>query len=203
MRRSLTVVLFVLGILFIHSAASACGHDGFYVGGGFTQRFLFTGDRQIGAGAGSGNRVAFGPAPGGQLILGYDFCGSRWGVQFPFEYSTFRLNSAERVHLLGSSLEGVLHLAAWEDGFDFRLIGGFGWNYLTEGSLDNRSASIGLNAGIGPGFAWYFTSRGKERAGAIAVDAPFRAIIFFGDRLSASQTTVYSIPVRLTLTVGF
>lgn len=195
----------LLGLVFVLTpftvpTAWACGHDGFYVGAGYEQLFLYTTESRLSGG--SLGRITFGPGFGGSALLGYDFCGSRWGIQMPFEFSRFRLNNEEWVNSLGSSLEGVLHLAQWQNGLDIHLVGGAGWSYLTEGSVPNRTANAGITASLGPGVS-YFIPDTKKVSIAIVAELPFRMIYYFGDRLSANGTTVLGIPLRLSVEVGF
>lgn len=186
----------------ISRTAYSCGHDGFYFGGGYMQPFYSSSERQISSSGVASDQIHFGPAVGAFLVGGYDFCGSRFGVQMPVEWSTFVLNRAERVHLFGSSVEAVTHLVAWENGLDINVVGGMGWNYLTEGEASNQTRSFGVNFGAGPGLAWYFSQAG-DVTGALKVELPIRAIIFLGDHLSANQTTVLAVLLRIGVTVGF
>lgn len=176
----------------------ACGHDGFYMGMGYTQLFMVTSERRLG----SNQRITFGPGMGANAVFGYDFCGSRWGIQAPFEFTRQRLNHLEWVNQFNLSLEGVVHLAEWANGIDLRLIGGAGWSYLTEGKIDDRTSGTGIIAHFGPGFAYYFSKTEKVTA-AIVTEVPFRMIHYFGDRLSAGGTTIFAIPIRISLQVGF
>ena len=180
------------------SKASACAHNGFYFGGGYTQQFLFTPEHRLTLGGGS--RVNFGIPISAYALWGYDFCGTRWGIQMPVEYSTFRLNRSERVGMMGASVEGVYHLVEWADGFDFHLVGGIGGQYLTEGAINDRTESVGMTVAAGPGISWFF---GKNHHFSLTSQFPLRAIIFFGNRLSANHTTVIDLPLRLGFTVGF
>ncbi|MBI4126526.1 MAG: hypothetical protein HY465_03450 [Deltaproteobacteria bacterium] len=198
--RQIRIALAFIGLIVLVSppTAQACGHDAFYLGGGYIQQFLVTPEHRLGVG--SNDRVRFGIPFTFYGLWGYDFCGSRWGIQMPFEYSRFKLNRTEWVNMMGGSFEGVFHVAAWEDGFDFHLVGGLGLQYLTEGDIQDRTESVGMTASFGPGIAWYF---GKGRHLALVSQFPVRAIVFIGDRLSANQTTVIDLPLRLGLTVGF
>lgn len=180
----------------------ACGHDSFYMGLGYEQIFMYTPEGQYsGAGANLG-RITFSPGFGGLLILGYDFCGSRWGIQMPFEFTRQRLNHFEWVNQFGSTLEGVLHLVEWGNGIDIHIVGGVGWSYLTEGSAKNRTSSTGLTVDVGPGFSYYFSRTDKVSA-ALSFEVPFRLINYFNDRLSKNGTTIVAVPLRLMLQVGF
>lgn len=198
-------LLLVLGVLAVLSAwrphlAQACGHDGFYMGVGYTQLFMFTNERSRSA-APTG-RVRFGPGYGANAVIGYDFCGSRWGIQLPFEFARLKLNRSEWVNQFGSSVEGVLHLAEWENGVDFHLLVGAGWSYISEGKIDDRSSAAGITASFGPGVSYYF-SRTEKISAAVSVELPFRMIYYFGDNLTAGGTTVIAAPIRLNLQIGF
>lgn len=193
------VLLLVLGSLRAPSAL-ACGHDGFYVGVGYTQLFMFTLEDRLSSG--DLGRIHFSPGFGAHALIGYDFCGSRWGIQMPFEFTRQRLNYAEWVNQFGSSLEGVFHLVEWGNGLDIHLVGGAGWAYLSEGSIQNRTASAGITVDLGPGLSYYF-SRTEKISAALALEVPFRMINYFGNHLSANGTTIFAIPVRISIQVGF
>ena len=178
----------------------ACGHDGFYVGVGYNQLFMFTPEHRLSAT--SSKRINFGPGYGANALIGYDFCGSRWGIQLPFEFSRLKLNNSEWVNQYTTSVEGVLHLVEWQNGLDIHLLGGAGWSYLSEGSIDDRTASIGITASFGPGLSYYF-SRTDTLSASVTFEAPFRYIYYFGNHLSSNGTSVMAIPLRLSIQVGF
>lgn len=194
--------LLITSQMAIANEAAACGHDGFYIGMGYEQLFMYTPEDRLTTGAGNLGRVSFGPGYGANALMGYDFCGSRWGIQMPFEFARLRLNRSEYVNQFGSSLEGVLHLAEWDSGIDVHLVGGFGWSYLAEGKIMDRSADAGITASVGPGLSYYF-SRTEKLSAAIAVELPFRMIYYFGSHLSANGTTVLAFPLRISIQLGF
>lgn len=200
--RALLVVLGLLAVSLVGlpRGAFACGHDGFYMGVGYNQLFMYTTERSMSGTA--SDRVYFGPGYGANAVIGYDFCGSRWGIQMPFEFARLKLNHVEWVNQFGSSLEGVLHLAEWDNGFDFHLIFGAGWSYISEGRFDDRSNAAGITGSLGPGISYYF-SRTENVSAALALEVPFRLIYYFGDHLSAGGTTVIAFPIRLSIQVGF
>lgn len=206
--RSKRVFPFLLAFLlttsqiFTAKEATACGHDGFYIGLGYEQLFMYSNEDRLTTSAGDLGRISFGPGFGANALIGYDFCGSRWGVQMPFEFARFKLNRSEYINQFGSSLEGVLHLAEWDNGLDVHLVGGFGWSYVTEGKIKDRSADAGITASVGPGLSYYF-SRTEKLSAAVALEAPFRMIYYFGSHLSANGTTVLAFPIRLSMQLGF
>lgn len=178
----------------------ACGHDGTYVGVGYEQMFMYTPEHRLGGAAQP--HIVFGPGFGANAVLGYDFCGSRWGMQIPFEFSRQRLDREEWVSQFNLSLEGVVHLAEWANGVDIRFVGGAGWSYLSEGIASNRTSAMGVIAHFGPGLGYYFSKTEKVTA-ALVAEVPVRMIHYFGDRLSANGTTVLAVPLRLSLQIGF
>jgi hypothetical protein len=201
--RFLIVVLtFSFALIFAPKLTEACGHDGFFIGGGYQQMFMYTPEDQLTGGGGIvSQQIKFGPGFGMHLLLGYDFEGSRWGIQAPLGYSYIRLNEAEWVHYFDIDVEGILHLAYWENGVDLYLVGGAGGSFLTEGSVSNNSRASGINVGIGPGFSYFF-ARGKNK-GSLYIQVPVRMVHFFGNNLSSNGTTLLQVPIRLGISVGF
>ncbi len=196
----LLMVALICGLFFASpSRVCACGHDGFYAGLGYEQLFLYTPERRLGL---TDERVSFGPGIGAHALIGYDFCGSRWGIQLPFEYARIKLNKSEWVNQFASSVEGVLHLKEWKNGLDVHLLGGVGWSYLSEGKIADRTACAGISVSFGPGISYYF-SRTERISAAVNLDVPFRWIYYFGDHLSANGTSVIAFPIRLGVQVGF
>ncbi len=199
----LSVCAVIFSFALLPKNADACGHDGFFIGGGYEQLFMYTPDDQLrGAGQLVSSQIVFSPGFGAHFLLGYDFKGSRWGIQMPFGYSRFKLNRSEWVNYFDTSVEGILHLASWENGIDVSLIGGAGVSILPEGPIENNTGSFGLNVGIGPAFNWFF-HRGQKVTSSVYVQVPVRMVIFFGNNLSANQTTVLQIPVRVGVSLGF
>ena len=198
----LLVCLIILFYPAIVPVASACGHDSFYLGAGYTQLFMYTPESRLTSTAGDLGKISIGPGYGANFVLGYDLCGSRWGFQMPFEFTRQKLNHTEWVNQFGSSIEAVLHLAEWQNGMDVRLVGGAGWMYLTEGQVDDRSAALGITADFGPGVAYYF-HRTKSLSMAAVLELPFRMIHYFGDHLSSGGTTIVAFPFRVSLQFGF
>lgn len=194
-------LLFLFLVVFSPRPAFARGHDGFYMGAGVLTMPMVTTEHRLTAPGGSSRRISFQPGIGGWLLVGYDFPNTMWGIQMPFEYQYFELNDQEWVHQMGSTLEGVMRLAQAANGFEFHLLFGMGWNYLTEGSIGNRSRCGGITGEFGPGISWFF-ARGDTRA-SLTIETPLRMIHYFGTHLSADGTTVFAFPIRLGLTVGF
>ena len=201
-KRILVVVsclLFVLCPLNIPKTY-ACGHDGVYFGLGYTQNYMVTSEHRLG-GANLG-RVIFGPGFGGNAVVGYDFPGSRWGIQIPFEGTSQKLNHYEWVLQFNLAAEGVVHLKEWNNGLDFHLVGGVGGTYLTEGNTNNNSAAKGIIASLGPGLSYYFT-RTEKFSASLTAEIPFRMVHYFGDNLSRGGTTLFAIPGRISIQFGF
>ena len=202
MKRLLFIGILISIAMFFSPRLFACGHDGAYICLGYYQLFMFTNERQLIANPSTTPpKVHFGPGFGAQAVVGYDFKKSRWGVQMPLEYARIRLNHDEWVHYFSQNLEGVLHLVTWASGWDIRLVGGLGWSYLSEGPIKDRSRSYGFNMGLGPGLAYYF-HKGNTTAAAV-LEVPVRGIYFFGDHLSKNHTFVISVPIRLSIEIGF
>lgn len=195
---ALLLCLVPIAFAWMPSAAIACGHDGVYAGLGYTQMFMYTSENRLG----SNQKITFSPGMGGNAVVGYDFCGSRWGIQLPFEFARQKLNHLEWVNQFNLSLEGVVHLAEWANGIDLRLVGGAGWSYLSEGKYDDRTSGTGIIAHFGPGFAYYF-SRTEKVSAALVAEIPFRMVHYFRDRLSSNGTTIFAVPIRISLQVGF
>ena len=205
--RMKTKILFVcavfISLVFSQRSVFACGHDGFFFGGGYQQLFMWTPEDQLRApGTISSAQIVFGPGYGAHLLVGYDFKGSRWGIQMPLGYSNLKLNRTERVNYFDGAVEGIFHIAAWDNGIDLNLIGGIGVSALMEGPVDNNTGAIGMNFGIGPGFNWFF-HRGEKVRSSVYVQVPIRAVIFFGDNLSKNHTTALQFPIRVGVSVGF
>jgi len=201
--RAFTILLAVLFCLLMSRSTLARGHDGFFFGGGYQQLFMYTPEHQLSGSAQQVNtdRIFFGPGFGANLLVGYDFEDTRWGIQMPFEYSYFKLNHVEWVNYIGGGVEAILHLASWESGWDISLVGGPGAAVLPEGSVKNNSGAVGMTIGAGPAFNYFF-ARGATK-GSVYVQMPIRAVIFFGNNLSKNRTTVLSIPIRIGISVGF
>ena len=200
--RAFLLLLGTLVVLFAWrpQPALACGHDGVFMGVGYTQLFMYTPEHSLGAP--TSGRVYFSPGYGANATVGYDFCGSRWGIQMPFEFVRLKLNHAEWVNQFGSSVEAILHLVESDSGWDFHLLGGVGWSRISEGAINDRSNAYGITASLGPGVSYFF-ARGERVSAALALEVPFRMIYYFGDRLSANGTTIIAFPIRLSIQVGF
>ncbi len=196
------LLMAVLGIaLMAPQLAYARGHDGLYFGGGVMTIPMFTMEDRLTTPGGNSDRINFTPGPGAFLMIGYDFPNTSWGIQMPVEWQYFRLNSQEWVNSIGTTVEAVWRLVQWSNGCEFHLLGGLGWTHFFEGQINNNTHANGMNIEVGPGFSWFF-AREDTRA-SLTIEAPLRYIYFFGDHLSRSGTSVFSIPVRLGVTVGF
>lgn len=192
------LAIFILGHAFVQRL-EACGHNSFYLGAGYTQLFMYTPQNQRGN---TNENVTFGPGFGVNALVGYDFCNSRWGIQMPFEFTRQRLNRFEWVSQVGSSVEGVLHLAEWQSGLDIHLVGGAGWTYISEGKVRDNTAAKGITASLGPGLSYYFSRTDKVSA-AVVFEVPFKLIHYFGTHLSSGGTTLIAFPMRVSMQVGF
>ena len=208
MQRSLYVlILFVLAAFFPFSRSEACGHEGAYVGLGYTQFIAYSPDHQLvsstgtGSAATTGSRIELGTRPGAHFKIGYDFCGSRWGFEIPVMVSMQRLNRAETIYVGGVDANAIFHIIETETGVDFFWIGGLGATILTEGTLGNNTASGGINANFGPGFQYFF-ARGNHRS-AIQIALPVRVAILMGDNLSNRSTRIVGIPIQISFTFAF
>jgi len=199
--RKIVAVLVMCVLFFLSGRVNAAGHDGFFLGGGYQQLFMYTTEHQLTFAGANSSKITFGPGFGANILIGYDLTKSRWGFQFPFEYSYLKLNKTEYVHYFGFSTEGILHLRWWKNGVDLNLVGGIGYSNLLEGPVDNNTNAQGINFGVGPGFNYFF-ARDKIK-GSIYVQMPIRMVYFFGNNLSASHTIALSVPIRIGLSIGF
>lgn len=180
---------------------NACGHDGWFVGAGYTQLLQYTPDKQlVAAGVTPTRKVDWNTRWGGYAKAGYDFCGSRWGVEVPISYNRQRLNRAELVHLFGFDANAIFHIVETEGGADFYWIAGTGMNIVTEGRVNNNSGAGGINLNFGPGFQ-YFLKKGKTKV-AIGISVPLKYTLYFGHHLSRGHTSVIGVPIQVGLTVG-
>lgn len=192
--------MLIFASILIPEKAFSCGHEGFFMGLGYSQLFQYTTEHENNPAV--SRRITFGPGYGAHAVIGYDFKGTRWGMQFPFEFEMLKLNGDEWVQSYSNELEAIFHIVEWDSGFDIHLVGGAGWTYLTEGKLDNNSNSVGVIASLGPGFSWYFT-RTEKVSGSLTMEVPFRFVHYFKDRLSAGGTTAVAFPIRLGVQIGF
>lgn len=200
--RYLIITVILIGLSVIPLKSHACGHEGWYFGGGYSQLFQASPDKQLIAGGGrSTNNVRFQPRYGGYVKLGHDWCASRMGIEIPFSYNRQRLNRQELVDVLGTDVNAVIHLAETTGGADFYWIAGTGFNITTDGTVNNGTGAAGINLNTGPGFQYFF-ARGKHKA-ALGISVPFKYTLYFRNNLSARKTQVIGIPVMFGLTVGF
>jgi len=198
--RYAVVSLLAMLFAFIPSTSFACGHEGVYVGAGYMQLFMYTPEKQLNSYI--SERIKTSPGYGATALVGYDFKGTRWGIQAPFEFSRFKLNKSEWVNYYGMSIEAVFHIIEWQSGLEIHMVGGGGWAYLSEGHDYNNSRGHAVTADLGPGLSYYFSMTEKVSA-SIALEIPFRFTHFFGDHLSRSGTSFAAFPVRLMFEVGF
>jgi hypothetical protein len=198
-RKLALVLFFVVALTCPHLKALACGHEGPFVGIGYNQLFMYTPQKQY---MNTSSRISFSPGYGGNLTFGYDFQGTRWGIQIPAEYARIKLNGNEWVNSIQASAEGIFRIKQWDNGVDFHLVGGFGWSYLSEGKVYNRSQSNGITGGIGPGVSYFF-SMTEKISGAVVAEVPIRAVYFVSGHLSSGKAVALDVPIRISMQIGF
>ncbi|MDO8527855.1 MAG: hypothetical protein Q7T03_09235 [Deltaproteobacteria bacterium] len=185
----------------VPATSNACGHEGFYIGGGYQQLFQFSPDRQlVGGGAVSPGKIDWRTRWGFYGKAGYDFCESRWGVELPVSYNRQKLNRAETVSVIGVDLNAIFHIIETPGGLDFYWIGGSGMNIVTDGQVKNNSGSGGVNINFGPGLQYFISKKPKV---AMGISVPFKYTLYFGDHLSKNITQVFGIPIMAGATIGF
>src|SRR3989338_5393360 len=180
----------------------ACGHEGAYMGLGYTQLFLFSPENQLAAPGTAPQEIRFDSRYGGQLKFGYDFFASRFGIEVPLSFAVQQLNRAENVMVFGADTNMVVHLVETEKGADFYWIMGLGATVVTEGSIKNNTGSAGPNFNFGPGFQYFF-AQGRNHVAAVNISVPGKVTLFVGDNLSDRKTTVFAIPIQFGFTYGF
>ena len=202
MKKLFLIPLFVYCLLSVVCcySARACGHEGWYTGGGYSQLFQFSPDHQLTGGGIPSPKINWETRWGGYAKLGYDFCGSRWGVEVPFSWNRQRLNHFDNVSVIGIDANAIFHVIETEAGADFYLTGGSGMNIVTEGTINDNSGDAGVNFNFGPGFQ-YFVSK-KPRV-AIGIAVPVKYTLYFGNHLSRNHTSVFGVPVQVGFTIGF
>lgn len=196
------IAVVALGLFSRVSEVHACGHEGPYVGLGYTQLFLFSHEGQLVAGGSNpAQPISFDSRVGGQAKFGYDFCASRFGIEVPFGFAVQQLNRSETVHVYSLDTNAIIHIVETEQGADFYWIAGIGINIISEGTVNNNTGGAGMNVNFGPGFQYFF-ARGKHRS-AFSISIPFKYTLYVGDNLSANTTSVYAVPIQLGFTFGF
>lgn len=201
-KKLILVIAFLLfGIVTPWAKATACGHEGWYVGGGYTQLLQKSLDKQnLAPGIAATNTVRFDTRFGGSVKIGYDWCQTRYGLETTISYDKQRLNRFEMVHQFGADLNSVIHLIETRSGLDFYLLAGLGVTLLPEGPSNNNSGAIGAAVNLGPGFRYFLD---KTRKAALHFEIPVKYTLFFGNNLSARKTAVYGLPIRIGFTIGF
>jgi len=183
-------------------ALFACGHEGWYAGAGYSQLLQYSPDNQLlGGGLVPSGRVDWRTRWGATVKGGYDFCGTRWGIEIPFSYDRQKLNRSEMVHVIGIDANAIFHIVETKKGADFYWIAGTGVNLVTEGRLNNNSGDAGINFNFGPGFQ-YFLKQDKPKV-ALGISVPFKYTLYFGNHLSRNGTSVFGFPIHVGFTIGF
>lgn len=195
-------IIIAAAVTFIFSYKShACGHEGWYGGVSYMQLFQFSPDNQlVGGGIGNSAKVNFRTRYGAMVKAGKDFCGSRFGVEFPFSYNRQRLNRQEMINVFGMDANAVIHLVETVGGADFYLIAGTGINFIPRGNTGNMSKALGVNLNFGPGFQYFISKKPKI---ALGVSIPLKYTLYFGNNLSAKKTQVLGFPIAVGFTVAF
>lgn len=204
--KRLKLLILVLSVVgpwsMVPGPANACGHEGWYAGLGYTQLVQATPDRQLIAGGGASPKVDWNTRWGAHGKVGYDFCGTRWGVEVPVSLDRQRLNRQEVVNQIGLDANALYHIVETETGIDFYWIAGSGLNIAFEGPINNNTGTAGANLNFGPGFQ-YFIKKEKTKV-ALAVSVPFKYTLYFGNNLSgAKKTSVIGVPFRVGFSLGF
>lgn len=199
--------LFLLLLLFwafftTPQSGYTCGHEGFYLGLGYSQLLMWSPDKRLVSGnLASNQNVKWDTRYGGYGKFGYDFCGSRMGVEVPVSYDRQKLNRLEMVNVFNSDLNAIIHLVETNSGWDFFWILGTGFSFITEGGSDNDSSTAGVNFNVGPGLRYYFLNGNNKTA--VELSVPARYSFYLGHHLSNNTTQVLGIPIRFGLTFGF
>ena len=196
---SLLLVLCVFGERKLY----ACGHEGPYVGLAYTQLIQHTRDnRYIGStSTTTAQKISWGSRYGTQVKFGYDFCGTRFGVEMPIGVNYQLLNNADDVLVLNLDTNLIIHIIETEGGLDFYWIAGVGATVVTEGDIDDNSKAGGISGNFGPGVQYFF-NQGKHRS-AIGLSIPVKYTMYVGDNLSKDRTSVIGVPVNIGFTIGF
>ncbi len=181
--------------------AKACGHEGFFMGAGYEQLLQYSPDYQLVAIGTTSRKITWGTRWGAYAKVGYDFCGSRWGVEVPFSYNRQKLNRSELVNVMSVDANAIFHIIETTGGADFYWLGGLGGSYVSEGRNKNGTSATGMNFNFGPGFQ-YFLKQTKPKI-AIGISVPIKYTLYFGNNLSRKRTSVFGIPIMAGFTVGF
>ena len=201
-RKSLIFVFIVFfSLFFSENKLFASERDNFYLGGGYVQNLMFTGDNS--SSGGDDANVNFSGGQGLYVTPGYQGNG-RWGFQIPlyFSYHTLsrsRIAANENIFFLGASFAGVVRFFKnsrnkWDPYFSF----GLGMNHVTEGNRSDDSSSWGPSLDLALGLDYHIREKWSIHAGV-----PMRGILFFGDNLTDDGTGVSSIPFSLGVTWKF
>lgn len=200
-RKLLMVLIMAAFLIWPQEKAEACGHEGWYFGGGYAQLFQVSPDKQFVASGTTGrSKVRFDTQFGGHMKVGYDWCGTRYGLEATVSYDRQRLNRLEKVQQFGGDLNSVIHLVETPGGLDFYLLAGLGITLLPEGPVENNSGAIGASVNAGPGIRYFID---KKKKVGLHFEVPVKYTLFFRNNLSARKTSVIGLPLRIGFTVGF
>lgn len=202
------VVSCVFSGLFFTSAAQARATDSYYIAGGYQQPFIFSWKQQLN----SQDNIKMWPSVGGFIKVGYEFRNNAdwFGLALPISWGMLKLNDAEWVHLINADIEAIFHLTQPETKFDPYFTGIVGFNFLTEGNIQDETQSIGPDAGAGFGLRYTISEyalAGSTHATNLSVFAEVsgKIILFIQDYdLSSSGTTpIIEVPARIGITYSF
>lgn len=205
-------VLFTFSFLLCSKADART--EGFYIGGGYQQPFMYTWKKQgtyVGAGGTPGNSITFWPGVGAYLVGGYEFGRPDWlGLALPVNWSYMKLNKSEWVNMFNADAEALFHLTEPDTKFDIYLGALVGFNYLMEGKVQNESSSMGPSFGMSFGFKYSimeYAVAGSPRIKnlSLVAELPVKIILIMNDYdLSNSKTTpIMNFPLHVGLTYTF
>lgn len=201
MDKKLFIIAVAATTLLFSSKSHACGHEGWYGGADYMQLLQFSPDNQlVGGGVGGSGKINFRTRYGAQVKVGKDFCGSRFGFEFPFSYNRQRLNRQNFINVFGIDANAVIHLVETPEGADFYLIAGTGMNFIPSNAASNLRRTIGVNLNFGPGFQYFISKKPKV---ALGISIPLKYTLYFGNNLSAKKTQVLGFPITLGFSVAF
>ncbi len=186
--------------------------EGFYIGGGYQQPLLWSWKKQGDfTQQQPGSAIRFWPTFGAYAVGGYEFGYPDWlGLALPVNWSYMKLNRSEWVQHINADAEAIFHLSDPENKFDPFLGALIGFNFLTEGKVQNESQSIGPDFGFTMGFRYSlmeYAVAGSPHIKnlSLVVELPVKIILWLNDHdLSNSGTTPFlQFPLHVGLTYTF